>query len=93
MEDQLFPYSWQSWVFIILLGLICQILGQGLVNYCLKRLSSGFVAISLLLSPIMTAIFAWMIFSESLSVLNGVAFAIVLLGIYLAKSSSSAVKE
>ncbi len=93
MEDRLFPYSWQSWVFVILLGLICQILGQGLVNYCLKRLSSGFVAVSLLLSPIMTAIFGWMIFSESLSILNGVAFAIVLLGIYLAKSSSSAVKE
>lgn len=93
MEDRLFPYSWQSWMFVILLGLICQILGQGLVNYCLKRLSSGFVAISLLLSPIMTAIFAWMIFSESLSLLNGVAFAMVLLGIYLAKSSSSAIKE
>jgi len=41
----------------------------------------------------MSAILGWMIFSESLSVLNGVAFAIVLLGIYLAKSSSSAVKE
>ncbi|MEL7034996.1 MAG: DMT family transporter [Cyanobacteria bacterium J06592_8] len=92
-EEQIFPNSWQSWVFIILLGLICQILGQGLVNYCLKHLSSGFVAISLLLSPIITAIFGWMIFSESLSVLNGVAFAIVLLGIYLAKSSSSVVKE
>ncbi|MEO1375158.1 MAG: DMT family transporter [Cyanobacteria bacterium J06635_10] len=92
-EERIFPDSWQSWVFIILLGFICQILGQGLLNYCLKGLSSGFVAVSLLLSPIMTAIFGWMIFSESLSVLNGVAFAMVLLGIYLAKSSSSAIKE
>lgn len=93
MEDRLFPYSWQSWVFVILLGLICQILGQGLVNYCLKRLSSGFVAISLLLAPIMTAILAWVIFSESMSISNGVAFVVILLGIYLAKSSDSAVKE
>lgn len=93
MEDRLFPYSWQSWMFIILLGFVCQVLGQGLVNYCLKRFSSGFVAISLLLQPIITAILAWIIFSESLSLLNGVAFAVVLLGIYLAKSSSSAIKE
>ncbi|NEQ39038.1 MAG: DMT family transporter [Okeania sp. SIO3I5] len=93
MEDRLFPYSWQSWVLVILLGFVCQILGQGLVNYCLKRLSSAFVAISLLLAPVITAILAWIIFSESLSLLNGVAFAVVLLGIYLAKSSSSAIKE
>ncbi|MGD1698709.1 DMT family transporter [Dapis sp. BLCC M229] len=93
MEERLFPYTLESWVFVILLGLICQILGQGLLNYSLQHLSSGFVAISLLLLPIMTTIFAWVIFSESLSVLNAVAFAIVLLGIYLANSSSSAVKE
>lgn len=93
MENRLFPYSWQSWVFVILLGLICQVLGQGLVNYCLQHLSSGFVAISLLLTPIITTIFAWVIFSESLSFLNVVAFTIILLGIYLAKSSTSFVKE
>ncbi len=93
MENRLFPYSWQSWVFVILLGMICQVLGQGLVNYCLQHLSSGFVAISLLLTPIITTIFAWVIFSESLSFLNVVAFAIILLGIYLAKSSTSFAKE
>ncbi|MEM1172751.1 MAG: DMT family transporter [Cyanobacteria bacterium P01_H01_bin.35] len=93
IEDRVFPYSWQSWVLVILLGFVCQILGQGLINYCLKRLSSAFVAISLLLAPIITAILAWMIFSESLSLLNGAAFAVVLLGIYLAKSSNSAIKE
>lgn len=93
MEERLFPYTFESWVFVILLGLICQILGQGLLNYSLQHLSSGFVAISLLLLPIMTTIFAWVIFSESLSLLNAVAFALVLLGIYLANSSSSAVKE
>ncbi|MGD1702670.1 DMT family transporter [Dapis sp. BLCC M229] len=93
MEDRVFPYSWQSWVLVILLGFVCQVLGQGLVNYCLKRLSSAFVAISLLLAPVITAILAWIIFSESLSLLNGGAFAVVLLGIYLAKSSNSAIKE
>lgn len=93
MEDQLFPTSWQSWALIIALGLICQILGQGLINYSLKRFSSGFVAVILLLSPIITAVFAWIIFSESLNLLSGVAFAGILLGIYLTQSSASAVKE
>ncbi|MEM9540873.1 MAG: DMT family transporter [Cyanobacteria bacterium P01_E01_bin.42] len=93
MGEQVFPHSLQSWIFVILLGFICQVLGQGLVNYCLKTLSSGFVAIALLLQPIITAILAWLIFSEKLSLSNSVAFAVVLLGIYLAQSSSSAVKE
>lgn len=40
----------------------------------------------------MTAIFAWTIFSESLSVINGLAFVIVLIGIYFAKSGQGSQK-
>lgn len=91
--DRLFPYSIGGWLSVIAFAVVCQILGQGMLAYCLKQLSAGFVGIALLLEPVITAYFAWVIFSESLSFSNGVAFAVVLLGIYLAKSSSSAVKE
>ncbi|NET31535.1 MAG: DMT family transporter [Cyanothece sp. SIO1E1] len=89
-ETRLFPYSWQGWVVVICLAIVCQAFGQGLLVYSLKNFSSGFIAIFLLLEPVLTAGLAWLIFAENLSLLNGLAFSLVLAGIYLAKSSQSA---
>jgi len=91
-EDVLFPYSWAGWLAIIAQALVCQVLGQSLQAYNLKQFSSGFVAVFLLLDPVITAILAWVIFSEQLSPLNGLAFSVVLTGIYLAKVSLGADK-
>jgi drug/metabolite transporter (DMT)-like permease len=91
-EDVLFPYSWAGWLAIIAQALVCQVFGQSLQAYNLKQFSSGFVAVFLLLDPVITAILAWVIFSEQLSPLNWVAFSVVLTGIYLAKVSLGADK-
>lgn len=87
-ETQLFPHSWSGWICVILLGLICQLLGVGLVTYCLKNLSSGLMALSKLLIPIINAFLAWILFSEILSFWNYVAFTVVILGLYIAKYST-----
>ena len=91
-EDVLFPYSSAGWMAIIANALVCQVFGQSLQAYNLKRFSSGFVAIFLLLDPVITAILAWIIFSEQLSPLNGLGFSVVLIGLYLAKGSLGAAK-
>ncbi|MEG4420824.1 DMT family transporter [Microcoleus sp. LAD1_D5] len=91
--DRIFPYSWQGWLAVIGLAVICQAFGQGLLIHSLGRLSSGFVALFLLLEPLITAIIAGVLFAESLSLFNWLAFSVVLAGIYLAKSSSSADKK
>ena len=91
-EEYLCPYSWEGWLIILALAIICQLFGQGLLVYSLKQFSSSFVAIFMLLKPIVTALLAWLIFSESLSLFNAMALVLILLGIYLAKSSSSAEK-
>ena len=91
--DRIFPNSWQGWLAVIALAVICQAFGQGLLIHSLGRLSSGFVALFLLLEPVITAILAWMLFSESLSLFNWLAFSVVLAGIFLAKSSSYADKK
>ncbi len=90
--DRVFPYSPQGWLAVIALAVICQAFGQGLLIHSLGRLSSGFVALFLLLEPVITAILAWILFSENLSLFNWLAFGIVLAGIYLAKSSGNADK-
>jgi drug/metabolite transporter (DMT)-like permease len=56
----------------------------------MDRLSSGFVSVFLLLEPIISALLAWLIFVEHLSPLTWIGFAVVLGGIYLAKSSEAA---
>ncbi len=91
--DRIFPYSWQGWLAVIALAVICQAFGQGLLIHSLGRLSSGFVALFLLLEPVITAILAWILFTENLSLFNWLAFSVVLAGIYIAKSSNSADKN
>ncbi|MDK2409307.1 DMT family transporter [Aphanizomenon sp. PH219] len=86
-ETQLFPNSWETWLAVICLAVLCQIIGQGLLTHNLKQFSSGFVTLLMLLEPLLTALFAFLIFAEKLSILNCFAFILVLMGIYIAKLS------
>lgn len=88
-ESQLFPTSLIGWSAVIALALISQFIGQGLLTYSLARFSSGFVAVSMLAIPVIAAILAMLVFSENLSLWNWLAFAVVLVGIYLAVSAQN----
>ncbi|BBL76287.1 DMT family transporter [Methylomagnum ishizawai] len=90
--NPVFPSTGQGWLAVIALGTICQILGQGLMAHTLKKLSSGFVSVFLLLEPVLAALLAWVFFGETLDLLNFLAFFLILLGINLALRSQSATK-
>lgn len=92
IQDQFLPSSGKVWLAAIGLGLTLAV-GQGLVAYSLKKFSSGFVSMVCLLDPILSATFAWLIFSETLNLYNFVGFAIVLFSLYLTTYSQSVVKE
>jgi drug/metabolite transporter (DMT)-like permease len=83
------PTSWQDWLAIGALVLICQIVGQGLLVYSLNYFSSALVALCLLLDPVLAALGANFFFAEKLDVSNWLAFAVVLIGMYFALSSQS----
>ena len=87
-DINLFPASAQGWLLVIALAVVCQTFGQGLLIYSLKQFSSSFVGIFALLKPIVTALLAWVIFTEDLSFGSVIAVILILLGIYLAKSSN-----
>jgi drug/metabolite transporter (DMT)-like permease len=87
-NSQLLPISLQGWITVIALAVVCQTFGQGLLVYSLKQFSSSFVGIFTLLKPLITAFFAWVIFTENLSFTSGLAVILILFGIYLAKSSN-----
>ncbi|MBO3461658.1 DMT family transporter [Aetokthonos hydrillicola Thurmond2011] len=88
-EEHFFPHSLHGWLIILGLAIICQCFGQCILVHNLNKFSSGFIAVFLLLEPTLTAIFAWLIFAETLSALNLLAFVIVLIGIFFAKTSQS----
>ncbi|MDJ0602033.1 MAG: DMT family transporter [Crocosphaera sp.] len=92
-EEKLFPTTWQTWLAVIGLGIISEGLGQRLLADCLDKFSSSFIAIFLLLEPIVSAMLAWIIFAEGLTSITGLGFMIILTGIYLAQSSNAAVHE
>src|ERR671933_400985 len=91
-KEQLFPSSVTGWFSVIALALVGQMLGIGLWTYCLKKISSGFASLVALLVPALSAVEGWVVFSENLSLLTSVSFVVILLGMYLAISSTSAIK-
>ena len=92
-ESRLLPYTGMGWFFIIFQAFFCQVFGQGLVAYSLSKLSSGVVAVTLLLEPVLASFFAWAVFNEQVSFSDCLIFVVIILGIYLAQSSQSAVKQ
>ena len=93
IEDRLFPYSVKIWVYVIALAVVSQVLGQVFLALSLKKFSSGFVALVLLLESVLAGLAAWGIFQEILSLYDWMSLFIILLGLYIALSSQSAIKE
>ena len=88
-HDKILPTSGSEWLIIVGLGLLT-VLANTAMLYALNWISSGFIAVALLLDPIFSAMFAWSIFSERLDFYTLLAFPIILFGIYLATNNQSA---
>ncbi|NEP11225.1 MAG: DMT family transporter [Symploca sp. SIO2C1] len=81
-DGPIFPDSLNDWLIEFVLGAL-SILSQVLILRSMKVFSPGLVATVLLLNPIVTALLAYLIFSEFLSFLDCLAMFIVITGIYL----------
>lgn len=89
----IFPSSWMSGFAVLGLALVSQVMGHGLLTHSLKQFSSGLVSVSMLAIPVIAACLALVIFAETLSVWNVLAFLLVLLGIYLSVSAPKVSQE
>lgn len=86
--DQMLPATAYGWWILLGLALVSHAAGQGLIAYALAHLPAAFSSVSLLLQPVMAALFAWLILSERLVPLQIVGGLVVLAGIYLARRGS-----
>ena len=90
-SQEILPHSSRVWLSVTSTGIVL-VITQSLTAYSLKRLSAGLFATILLLHPAITAILAWVIFSETLTIFNLLTFVVILFGVYLATSSKGGLK-
>jgi drug/metabolite transporter (DMT)-like permease len=82
------PASMEGWLVVIGLALLTQILGQGLIAYAFAALPASLSSVSLLIQPVMAALFAWFLFGEAIGFAQLAGGAVVLAGIYMARKGS-----
>jgi len=86
--DTLLPGTLWGWGVLLGVALVSHAAGQGLIAYALAHLPAAFSAVTLLLQPVLAALFAWLLLGEALVALQLAGGAIVLAGIYLARRGS-----
>ena len=74
---------------LLALALVSQILGQGLLAYCLGKVNACLSSLITLSQPVVAALYAWVIFNENLNLQTVIAILITLTGVYLAKSQTT----
>lgn len=82
------PQSAGGWMVLIGLALIPHIAGQSLIAYGFAHLPAAFSSVSLLLQPVLAAIYAWALLGEAVGPVQMLGGLVVLAGIYLAKRGS-----
>ncbi len=78
----------KAWLYLVLLALVPQCIGQGLIAWSFFRLPASFSAVVLLLQPVCAAFLGWWMLSEVLSGWQLAACGLVLVGIVLARLGS-----
>jgi drug/metabolite transporter (DMT)-like permease len=82
------PHALGGWWVLVALALVTQITGQGLIAYAFAHLPASLSSVSLLIQPVMAAIFAWILFGEAVGPIQFIGGAVVLAGIWIARRGS-----
>jgi len=84
-EGNILPSSLYGWTILVGLAFVSHAGGQVLITYALAYLPAAFSSLTLLLQPVVAAILAWWILTESVSPLQTVGGLIGLVGILVSR--------
>lgn len=79
------PNGLSEWLPLIGLAIFSQVLGQGLLSFCLGKVNVSLSSVLVLLQPIVAAIYAWLLFGENLTIIEMIGILIATIGIYIVK--------
>jgi len=82
-EAPLWGYSGETWFWLFAVTLGPQILGHTVLNWALRYVEASIVSGTILAEPVVSALLAWLIFSEKPGLLTLLGGTVVLLGLYL----------
>jgi drug/metabolite transporter (DMT)-like permease len=88
MPQPFLPSAAAGWWVLVGLALISQVLGQGLIAYAFAHLPASLSSVSLLIQPVMAALFAWALFGEAIGPAQFAGAALVLAGIWISRKGS-----
>jgi drug/metabolite transporter (DMT)-like permease len=77
-----------GWMVVVGVALVSQVFGQSLIAYGLAQLPVAFASVSLLVQPVMAALWAWLLLAEPLGPIQALGAAVVLAGIWIARRGS-----
>lgn len=86
--ETFWPVSARDWLILAGLAGISHILGQGLIAWSLRHLSTQFSSVSLLIQPVAAAGFAWLLLAEPFGPWQAAGGAVVLAGILICRQST-----
>jgi drug/metabolite transporter (DMT)-like permease len=84
-EDRIVPRTLDGWLAVAGLAIVSQTLGQGMISWALGLLPAAFSAVSLLVNPVASGVFAWLILGEALAAPQIAGGLAVLAGIFVAR--------
>lgn len=82
-RQNLFGYSRMTYLWMIGLALIPQLIGHTSYNWALAYLPAAFVSLSILGEPIGSSILAYFVFAEKITLLQLAGSALILTGLYI----------
>jgi drug/metabolite transporter (DMT)-like permease len=92
LGEDVLPGSWGGWAACVGLGVV-HVVGQGGVAWSLGRLPTALTAVTVLIQPIAAAILGWILFAETLTLVQAIGGGVVLGAIILAQLSSAPKKK
>lgn len=79
------PSTTSAWLPLIALAIFSQILGQGLLSFCLGKVRASLSSILVLSQPIIAALYALAIFGEKITKIEVIGILITLIGVFVVK--------
>ena len=90
MGEGLIPQTLLGWGTLVAIGLLIHSGGQGLITVAFRHLSASFASVALLATPVLAALFGWLLLGETLTLLQSLGCAAVLAGIALSQRLGAA---
>lgn len=83
MGEPLFGFSTTVWSVLFVQGLVCQLAGWFLISYAIQNLDASKVSLSLLSQALITAVLAYLILGEDITIQMLFGGVVILLGIFI----------